>query len=51
MKTLLWNLYQFLGNLSGKTSDWQMSVIRKLDKLDPHYAGRKWAQKTEEGFW
>jgi len=51
MKTLLWNLYQFFGHLSEKAGDWQMSAIRKLDQLDPEYAGKKWAKMSDGGFW
>lgn len=51
MKALLWNLYQFFGRLSEKAGDWQMSAIRKLDKLDPEYAGKKWAKISNSRFW
>ena len=47
MKLLLWNLYRFFGRLSEKSGDWAMDMIHVLDRLDPHYAGRKWAKQWQ----
>lgn len=44
MKAIIWYLSLFLDKLTITANQWEARCIRTLDRMDPHYADKRWVQ-------